>query len=253
MQYGACMSSNYADYLDCEQLFGKDSAFDPANLLNMVPGLALSFENSVNQFGKNISYSFAELLSNGSGIASFVDGAFIFYENLGFNLDKAVSLKPSLIKLLTAVFGGDFDAANSAAGRFLQDFSQLDTKNAEFSGAIRSFLTILFVDPTTLQQMAPFIDVAPGLLRSTFPSNWQASLWYDVAIKLMGNVDPQNWKKSVEDMVATIRSSYTIPKDIAQYIDPILDSLPDLARGSKVGRETMLSWKWSLAESIHTV
>lgn len=252
VRYGACMSSSYADYLDCDKLFGKDSDFDPAKLLDLIPGIETSINKAVQDFTQNTAASLKQLLSSGNGIESFVDGIFKFYENLGFNLTKAVPLKPSLVKLLTALIDGD--TISTAFGEFMNEFAQLDTQNPGFAAALRSFLTNIGVDLSQLDTQSPFIttliEKLPGLVRSIFPSGWQPGLWYDVFFKLLGNINPADWTKSTEDMVATIKSSYEIPDDITQYVNPILDAFPDLARGLQIDPAYTGNWSLELLKTF---
>lgn len=247
LRYGACMSNAYASYLDCKNLFGKDSKFDPANLLSMIPEFESSITNAVQVFSQNVSASLKELLSDGEGMDSFVDGAFKFYENLGFNFSKAAPLKPSLVKLLSAAFDGQNRAVSQALYEFIMAFDKLDTANVQLSSALRSFLMMISSNYALNQQnvfLTVMMDKGPGLLRSILPDEWQLELWYDVAFKLMGDINPQNWTKSTEDMVVTIKSSYRIPAEVTQYINPILDALPDLAKGSEMN--PMYVGRWSL-------
>ncbi|XP_039266745.2 uncharacterized protein LOC120342120 [Styela clava] len=234
-RYGACISTSYADLLDCNKLFGPDSTLDPAALLDLIPDIQTTIEAAIQDFVKDSTGQLQELFSNGKNVDEFISGIVTFYENMGFNMEKFKPLQPSIGKMFLAAFNmSDPQAMGVAVGEFFTALGNLDTENTEFTADIYKFIGN-FLNQTMIDSQIKanpmfksLIEKVPGLFQSMLPTNWNSTLWYDIVFKLLGDIDITNPKQSATDAIATIRAHYTIPDEVKLVLDPLFNAIPDL-------------------------
>nr|XP_039262229.1 adhesion G-protein coupled receptor G4-like [Styela clava] len=256
LRYGACITSSYANLLNCEDMFGPESTVDPSQLLNLVPDIEKRFTDLYLDFVYGGINEFTKLLSRGENIDEFLSGFVKFMEYIGFNMTKFQPLQPSLGKLITALFNAsDRVTMNSTAYDFFLKLSNLDTDNARFSRNIFKFMENFFPKEYYILVKKDIIvknsvEKVPGLLESMFPTNSNLSLWYYVIFDVLGNINITHPKKSVADSISIIRSAYNIPEEVTKVIDPVLNALPDLFHQLSYPNSTsLITWYLDLLEA----
>lgn len=253
VRYGACLSSSYADLLDCDKLFGPDSTLDPAQLLDLIPDIQDRINDTVHDFMDDAVGQLKKLFSDGNSIDGFVSGIVTFYEHMGFNMEKFKPLQPSIGKLMLSLFDvADQQASQQALSEFVTALGELDTENSDFTENIYKFIGN-FLNQTMIDSQIKanpmyknLIEKVPGLIQTMLPANWNSTLWYDIVYKLIGDIDLANPKKSATDAINTIKTHYTIPDDVKTILDPIFNAIPDLVDKLAQGDNGTYIGTWSL-------
>nr|XP_039262031.1 uncharacterized protein LOC120338161 [Styela clava] len=256
LRYGACITSSYANLLNCEDMFGPESTVDPSQLLNLVPDIEKRLNDLYLDFVYGRMNEITKLLSRGENIDEFVSGFVKFMEHIGFNMIKFKPLQSSLSKLITTLFNAsDWVTTNSTVYEFFIELGDLDTDNARFSRHIFKFMENFFPKEYYISIKTDIIvknsvEKVPGLLESMFPINSNLSLWYYVIFDVLGNINTTQPKKSVADSISIIRSAYNIPEEVSKVIDPVLNALPDLFHQLSYPNSTsLITWYLDLLEA----
>ncbi|XP_039268162.2 uncharacterized protein LOC120343116 [Styela clava] len=252
VQYGGCISSSYAGLITCENLFGPESTFNPAVLMNMFTDLDDMVDDMVKDFQADSIQRLKMLFSNGDSMLEFIDGIYKYLEAMGFNMAKAEPLKTKLADLFMKSFGqgeGSYGELEISENQLMDALGKLDTKNPKIAANIFSYLENI-QSPEDIEIIKSNPDAAlitnlPGLIKSMLPDSWEVDKWYDIIFDIFGDIKFRSPEKSTADVIKTIKMAAGIPEDYKKYLDPIFDTLPSLVQHLSTG-DFSYAQTWSL-------
>ncbi|XP_039267569.2 uncharacterized protein LOC120342692 isoform X1 [Styela clava] len=256
-KYGGCISSRYAPLMTCENLFGADSTFDPARLLNMMPELEQKFKDFLEDMRLNTTHQFQILFSNGNGSEEFIEGLVTFTEHLGFKMEKVKPLIKPMAECWNWLFASpspsldyqDFISRRiNLTDNLLEALGNLESKNTDIAEYILSFIGN-WADEKSINEIRdskylPLLENLPELVKMALPNSFKASSWFDSMFELLGDIRISEPKTSAFNTIKTMKSMVEIPKEYNKYLDPILNTAPELVQHMADG-DYMYAGTWS--------
>ncbi|XP_077967131.1 uncharacterized protein LOC144420998 [Styela clava] len=261
-KFGGCISSAYSEMVTCQNLFGTDSKLDPETIFNMVPDLDKKLQDFSNDLMFNATDSLRMMFSNGNGSREFIQGLVAFLQHFEFKTDKLEQLVDPISKCWDSLIGDSkfttwqeyIEMRENATNGLFSALSKVDTKNDKISEDIYSFFgnweSVDMVAMIKNSSYFPLVENLPGLVKYTLPDYLKADVWYDVVFDLLGDVSVENPKKSAQEMIKTLKSLIHIPQAYKKYLDPIIDSIPDLVQQMAEGNSEYIgTWMAELMKS----